>query len=51
MAAIVFILTNSHDLTAPEERFEDLVFGVARGEIGKEVVTEFFRRYTHPMES
>lgn len=42
MAAYVFLDINGFELSASEDDFEVLVWRVARGEITKEQLTEFF---------
>ena len=43
VAAAVFLAVNDLELRASEDDYEQLVMSVARGEIGKSTVAEFFR--------
>ncbi len=44
VSAIWFLMLNDKEVTADESAFEELVIGVARGEIGKEDIAVFFTR-------
>lgn len=45
VAADVFLSLNNIELTATEEEYERLVFGVAEGKIPKSGIAEFFRSH------
>jgi len=44
-AAEVFLLANGHELCASDDELEELTLGVARGNMSKEHVTEFFGKH------
>lgn len=44
VASLVFLSINDVELEAEEEEYERIVLGVARGEIDKAKVAEFFRK-------
>lgn len=46
VAALVFLLLNGYDLSAPEDNFAEMVLSVARGEIDKAEVAVFIRRWS-----
>ena len=46
VAADVFLSLNGVQLSASETEYEELVWSVARGEISKSAIAEFFRRNT-----
>lgn len=46
--ALVFLVLNDYWVDAPEDELEALVWAVARGEVGKGAVAEFFRRHARP---
>jgi death-on-curing protein len=46
VAAIVFLSLNGIELEATQEALENIVRGVAKGEVGKDAITDFFRRNT-----
>jgi death-on-curing protein len=46
VAAIVFLLLNGHDIKATNRELESLVLSVARGEIDKTTIGQFFRDHT-----
>lgn len=50
MAAFVFLALNDLDLTASNKKFEDLVMGVAKGEIDKSDVASFIRQHSCPLQ-
>lgn len=45
MAAFVFLKVNGLTLDADESAFEEIVLKAAQGQIGKDVIAEFFRKY------
>ena len=45
MAAFVFLKLNGRTLTGSESAFEKIVLQAAEGQIGKDVVAEFFRKH------
>ncbi len=49
VTALLFLSLNGIELTATEEEFEELVWRVARGEIGKTGIAEFFRANSSQM--
>ena len=46
VAAIWFLMLNDKEVTAEETDLEQMVLAVARGELGKEGIGEFFARHT-----
>lgn len=42
VAALVFLMINGSDISASEDSLEELVLKVARGEIGKREIAQFF---------
>jgi len=46
-AAIIFLATNGVDLEADEPGLVDLTLAVARGQVGKSEIAEFFRGLAH----
>jgi death-on-curing protein len=46
-AAIIFLAMNAVEIKADEEGLVDLTLAVARGEVGKAEIAEFFRKYAH----
>lgn len=46
--ALVFLLLNGQELTAPENDVETVVWQVARGELDKEAVARFLRAHLVP---
>jgi death-on-curing protein len=49
VAALVFLLLNSHNFDAPEDEFAEMVLLVARGEVDKAEVTVFIRRWSRAL--
>lgn len=49
-AAYVFLAMNGYEVDLDLDETEQLVLGVARGEISKEQVTEFFQRLIEKLE-
>jgi death-on-curing protein len=45
LAAFVFLAMNDVDFDAPEKEYEEAILAVARGDMTKSALTEFFRRY------
>lgn len=45
MAGFVFLKVNGHTLDADESVFEEVVLKAAQGQIGKDVIAEFFRKH------
>lgn len=48
MAAFVFLNINGLLLDADESAFEEIVLQAAQGQIGKDAIAEFFRKYARP---
>ena len=48
VAALVFLLMNGHECTAPEEELYEIVMAVARAERSKSHVALFFEQWTIP---
>lgn len=46
VAALVFLRLNGHDLATTDDEIEALVVRVAKSEIGKDAVVDFFRSHT-----
>jgi len=46
-AAIIFLAMNGVDLEADEPRLVELTLAVARGQVGKSEIAEFFRGLAH----
>jgi death-on-curing protein len=46
-AAIVFLAMNDVEIDNDEEGLVNLTLGVAQGEIGKQVISKFFRDHAH----
>ena len=44
-AAWVFLRMNGFETNPPEQEFESLVFGVAKGECDKKSIADFFRKH------
>jgi len=44
-ASEVFLLINGHELSATDDEIEKLTLGVARGELSKDQVIEFFEKF------
>ena len=44
-ASEVFLVINGHELSASDDEFEELTLGVARGQLSKEQVVEFFEKF------
>ena len=49
VAALVFLILNGFDLTAPEDELAEMVLAVARGELDKAQVAVFIRSWSKPM--
>ena len=47
--ALFFLDVNGYDLDANQQDAEKLVLGVARGEVEKPAVIEFFRQHVKPL--
>ena len=45
MTAFVFLKLNGCALVADEPAFEEIILRAAQGEIGKDIIAEFFRKY------
>ena len=45
LASRVFVMMNDATFDPPEKDFEEVTLGVARGEVDKTAVIEFFRRH------
>jgi len=46
-AAIIFLAMNDVEVEADEDGLVDLTLAVARGEVGKSEVADFFRGHAH----
>ena len=44
-ASEVFLLINGHELSASDDEIEELTLGVAKGELSKDQVIEFFKKF------
>ena len=49
VAALVFLILNGFDFTAPEDELAEMVLAVARGELDKAQVAVFIRSWSKPM--
>lgn len=47
VAAVVFLALNGIRFAAPEDEYESVVMGVAKGKIRKPEVTAFFKKYVN----
>jgi death-on-curing protein len=50
VAAFVFLSLNGYDLEAPENDLAEMVLAVARGEMSKDQVSVFIRKWTRPID-
>lgn len=48
VSALVFLEMNDHELDVDEKLLEEIVFKVASGNLSKEELVSFFRKYTKP---
>jgi death-on-curing protein len=46
-AAIIFLAMNDIEIEADEDGLVELTLAVAKGEVGKQQIAEFFRKATH----
>ena len=49
VAALVFLILNGFDFTAPEDELTEMVLAVAQGELDKAQVAVFIRSWSKPM--
>ena len=47
VSALVFLEMNGHEFDADEDTLEDTVWKLAAGDMGKNDLIEFFRKYAH----
>jgi death-on-curing protein len=46
VSALIFLIINGYDFTAPEDDFAEMVLNVAKGKLNKADITIFIRRWT-----